>query len=426
MVGNLLVALVLLSGEIDVRATATAESRAGEAPNVAGSEPSAFFAEIVTPAAMFAYREPGLTFQATYSPRVYWQEPNLVSSLAPLLLHTADLRLEAKSTRRLTLGADLSGSIGKADYSQIGLLLGSAQPGQQSSAVPQVLEIASATGSLAARVTITRRWELDLHGQGLYWKSLGAVAGATLNITEQRSAGEQASAFYRLTPNHALGFGAAGSEASFSNGLDIYTIGPTVTWKAQLTPRDQLTLTVGLSYVRATGMAVSGTMPLLGPSGQAASPVGGFDLVSQLSRRDEFFILANASGGVDYYVDPVLGIAAPRARAGGGITAFMAPDWMAIVRGDFATAIRSTPLTPVSTGIPPVSSGYYPDETLVSLTASVRRSVNPFVFAELGGLWAERAPAFVTPDFQFRERQLWVFARLTWMSHPLPRQVQVQ
>ncbi|HSY39508.1 MAG TPA: hypothetical protein VLA79_08265, partial [Polyangia bacterium] len=141
MVGSVLVALVLLSGEIDVRATATAESRAGEAPIVSGSDASAFFAEIVTPSGMFVYQAPGLTFQATYSPRVYWQHPNFASSWAPLLLHTADLRLDAKSTRRLTLAADLSGSIGKADYSQIALLVGSSQAGQQS-AVPAVLEIA--------------------------------------------------------------------------------------------------------------------------------------------------------------------------------------------------------------------------------------------------------------------------------------------
>ena len=132
--------------------------------------------------------------------------------------------------------------------------------------------------------------------------------------------------------------------------------------------------------------------------------------------------MANATGGVDYFVDPVLGTTAPRARAGLGLTAVMAPEWMAIVRGDFATALRSTPLAPISLGSPG-SPPYYADETLVSLTASVRRVVTPAVFAEIGGLWAERAPAFVTPDFQFRERQLWVFARLAWTSHPLPRVV---
>lgn len=189
-----------------------------------------------------------------------------------------------------------------------------------------------------------------------------------------------------------------------------------MTWKVRLTPVDELKLTLGFTYVRAAGTLSPDTIPPLGPSGQTATPVGAFDLISRIARRDEFFLLANANGGVDYFVDPVLGTTAPRAQTGLGLTAIMAPDWMAIVRGDFSTALRSTPLAQIS-------PGYYPDETLVSLTASVRRVVTPSVFAEIGGLWAERAPAFVTPDFQFRERQLWVFARLAWTSHPLPRLV---
>ena len=416
MVGNVLVALVLLSGEIDLRASAVVESRAGETPILAGTNPTGFVAEIVAPAAMFVYSDPGLTFHAAYSPRVYWQHPNAVNSWAPLLLHTADLLLEERSTRRLSLIAGLTGAIGEPDYTQLQTLVG----GVGQSALPQITEIASVSGQLLARVTLTRRWELDLDGQALYWRSFGAApvvtTPTTTLITEQRSAGEQVTALYRLTPRHALGFGAAGSEASFSNGLQIYTVGPTVTWKVRLTPVDELKLTLGFTYVRAAGTLSPDTIPPLGPSGQTATPVGAFDLISRIARRDEFFLLANANGGVDYFVDPVLGTTAPRARAGLGLTAIMAPDWMAIVRGDFSTALRSTPLAQIS-------PGYYPDETLVSLTASVRRVVTPSVFAEIGGLWAERAPAFVTPDFQFRERQLWVFARLAWTSHPLPRLV---
>jgi len=51
----------------------------------------------------------------------------------------------------------------------------------------------------------------------------------------------------------------------------------------------------------------------------------------------------------------------------------------------------------------------------------VQRLISPAFFLAVGGMWAERAPAFVAPDFQFNQRQLWVFARLSWTSHPLPR-----
>jgi len=144
-----------------------------------------------------------------------------------------------------------------------------------------------------------------------------------------------------------------------------------------------------------------------------------------VARWDEFFILANAGGGVDYYVDPVLATAVPRARASGGITALMAPDWTATLRGDFSTALRSTayaipvPATSTAAPAPPV----YPDETVFSFSLSARRRVSTGAFAEIGGLWADRAPALVTPGFAFHQRQLWVFAQLAWTSHPVVQAV---
>ncbi len=283
--------------------------------------------------------------------------------------------------------------------------------------VPPITSIASAIGGITTRTALTRRWELDLDGHLFYWKALDLpppTAGASLlTITEQKSATEQATALFQLTRRHALGFGVAASEASYSTGIAVYTVGPTATWKVHLTPVDELKMLVGLQYARAT--EPSGVMmPLLGPSGQAVSPVGGFELLSQVARRDEVLILANAAAGVTYYVDPVVQIAAPRAEVAAGITGIMLPDWLATLRGDFATALRSTPLAPIG--------GFVPDETLASLTLAVQRRISPGLSLETGGTWAERAPAFVTSDFQFRERQLWAFARLSWASHPLPRQ----
>jgi hypothetical protein len=418
MVGNLLVALVLISGELDVQANAILETRAGLAPIIAGQESTAFVTEIVSPVGMFEYRDPALTFQVDYSPRIYWQHPNALDNWSPLVLHTANLLLNAKTTRRLTLIGSATGSIGNPDYIELQRLLNAVQ-------VPQIVKIASVTGHLGARVALTPRWELDLDGQLLYWRSLGGaidMSTGVATVTEQRAATEQATALYRLNPRHSLGFGAALSEASYNGGsLDIYTIGPTATWNVHLTQRDDLKVTFGITYVRAVGDSIGSTMPLFGSSGQAASPVGAFDLVSRVARSDEFFILVNASGGVDYYVDPVLATAVPRARTNAGITAIMAPNWAATLRGDFSTALRTTAfaLPVAATATTPASGPIYPDETVVSLSCAVRRRITPAAFAEIGGLWAERAPAFVTPGFEFHQRQLWVFAQLAWTSHPI-------
>src|SRR5450631_157753 len=428
MVGNLLVALVLISGEFDVQASAIVESRVGEAPIISGQEPEAFVTEIVTPVGMFEYRDPALTFQADYSPRIYWQHPNALNNWSPLLLQTANLLLNAKSTRRLTLLGSATGSYGNPDYIQLSQLLNTSQ-------IPRTTKIASVTGHLGARVALTRLWELDLDGQVFYWRSLDEMSAATTTgttVTNQKSATEQAAALYQLNPRHALGFGAALSEASYNGGsLDIYTIGPVLTWKVHLTPSEDLKLTLGLTYVRATGTAIGSTMPLFS-TGQAASPVGAFDFVSRVARKDEFFVLANASGGVDYYVDPVLATAVRRARVDAAITAIVAPDWAATLRVDFSTALRSTayPLPPPPTSTPPPATtvATYPDETLASVSFAVRRRLTTGVFAELGGMWADRAPAFVTPGFEFHQRQLWLFAQLAWTSHPVlqtvPRPIQ--
>ena len=423
MVGNLLVALALFSGELDVQATAVVEARAGEQPTLnftSGTyEQAPFVAAIVTPTGMLVYREPGLSLRLSYTPRVYWADPNGLGSTAPLLLHTVDFLVAAQTTKRFSLHADVAGSIGQADYSTIAALVGS--PTQMTGTVPPITNIASATGTITTRTALTRRWELDLDGHLFYWKALDPPADLlSTAITEQKSAAEQATALFQLTRRNALGFGVAASQASYSSGIAVYTVGPTATWRVHLTPVDELKMLLGLQYVRATeppASMLAGVPPLLGPSGQTVSPIGGFELVSRVSRRDEVLILANAAAGVTYYVDPVIQTAGPRAEAAVGITGIMLPDWLATVQGDFATVIRTTPLeVPVGAAVP--------DETVFSLTLAVQRRISPALFCEVGGAWVERAPALVTPNFQFDQRQLWVFARLSWTSHPLPRPIQ--
>src|SRR4051812_41935798 len=124
MLGNLLVALALLSGEFDVQATAVVEARAGEQPALLdNTQQQAFIAAIVTPTGTVLYREPGLSLRLSYSPRVYWAHPNVLSSGAPLLLQTADLVIVKQTTKRFALQGELSGSIGQPDYATLAAML---------------------------------------------------------------------------------------------------------------------------------------------------------------------------------------------------------------------------------------------------------------------------------------------------------------
>ena len=169
MVGNLLVALALFSGELDVQATAVVEARAGEQPAITdNNQEQAFVAAIVTPTGAVVYREPGLSLRLSYSPRIYWAYPNAIeNSVAPLLLHTAGLVVAAQTTKRFALQGELSGSFGQPDYSSLSQTF--------SGAVPQltITKIASATGGIITRTALTRRWELDARRSPLLLEGAG-------------------------------------------------------------------------------------------------------------------------------------------------------------------------------------------------------------------------------------------------------------
>ena len=91
------------------------------------------------------------------------------------------------------------------------------------------------------------------------------------------------------------------------------------------------------------------------------------------------------------------------------------------MHGDFGTILRNPP--PVDQ---PILVGVTPDETAFSISLSARRRVSENLFAEIGGLWADRGPVLSTPDFHFHQRQLWLHVSITGTTKPISRQVQPQ
>jgi hypothetical protein len=174
---------------------------------------------------------------------------------------------------------------------------------------------------------------------------------------------------------------------------------------------------------RAGGTLPPGVPPPLGADKQGASPVGAVQLISHLLRRDEFALLTETTGGVDYYIDPVLGTTAPRAFLSARLAGFAEPLWTAALRVDFATAIRTTPLVePIVNASGMTIGTTTPDETVLAVTLSAARQFSPNILGELGVRWAERGPAFVTPDFHFHQRQLWVYLAVTGRTKPEKRE----
>lgn len=428
----------LLLNTFGVQVSATSESRVGEAPIVGGANSQAFVAEILIPRLGLELRRPDLVFQLFYAVRFYWEDPNPDSTpdpvtgfvrtpWAPLILHTAGLGLDARASRRLSLTATATGSIGSPDYTTLPQILGTVQ-----GSLPPIVDIAAVDTEVRGRFRATRRLTLNLTGHLSYWHWLDAPPDLTSTTTGQTPlAGPifmtgqtlvtvTPEAEVVLTARDWLGMGAALGATSYSDGAGIYTATPEITWRTRVSPSTNFRLTGGVTYAEARGTSPLGTQPLLGASGSTVAPIGSFELFSSLMRHDQILVQGGLTGGVDFYVDPVFDSAVSRASAGGRLTLISSPLWMATLRGDFGTALRDTPYQTLLNGMP-VAGAIPPDETAFTVSLSGRRWMSENLVAEVGGIWADRAPALVTPDFKFHQRQLWIYVALTATTRPIAR-----
>jgi hypothetical protein len=423
--GAALVAFVYLAGEFNLQASAISETRAGEAPVTPGARTNAFIAEIVMPVGGFELRRPDLVFTGWYGPRIYWEDPNPLSQSGPLVLHTAALQLDARASRRVSLSGTATGSIGQPDYMSLPQVLGAVQ-----ATLPKVADLASVSGQARVVALPARRWEVDFATRIFYWQWLDTPTQrreATLpdedfvnqlpTITGQTLIGGEPTLFYSLDHRNTIGFGAnvtAVDETSYTLSWDVFTVSPGITWKRRLSPTGDMLLVLGATYAQMIGPTPFGITPPLGRTGHQASPVGSIDVGSRFMRYRTILFEGRAKAGVDYYIDPVLGTAVPRALADVAADA-LDGYWSYVVRADFATALRETPYAVVG----PRSA--VPDETVFSLAVAARHQLSPNLLGEVGALWADRAPAFVTPDFAFHQRQLWAYISISATTKPLVR-----
>jgi hypothetical protein len=402
-------------GFLALQASVASELRAGVAPVLPGADSQSFVAEILIPRLALELRNPGLVFLSWYAPRIFWEDPHPSSTSGTLVLHTLGLSLEARASRDVSMTASGSGSIGASDYTTVSQVLGTVQ-----ATLPPTVDLAAVNGQAKVVWKLTPRWGLSLAGLVSHWQWLdipATVAPAT--VTGQTLVSGEPAVGVLLTARDALGLGVAFGWVSYTYDAGAFadagafTISPATTWKRRIDRSVDLSVKLGLSYAQALGSPPPGAVPLLGIGRtQAVSPIGSADIVVRLARRNETMFLGRASAGVDYYLDPVLGIAVPRGSTGVELTALSVPSWTTTLRGDFATALQSVPVSP--TQVPP-------DETAFSLSVSVRRRVTENFYAEVGGQWTNRGPTLDTPDFRFDQRQYWAYLSLTATTRPVPR-----
>jgi hypothetical protein len=453
--GAAFVALLLLSGDLGSQASAvtdsrpgqsplelnglgyqlsaTSESRAGQAPVVPGSVPRAFVAEILTPLVGLELRRLDFDLQLFYSLRLYWEDPNALGKnpASPLILHSVGIALDTQLSHQVILTGSATGSLGSPDYTALPQVLGTGQ-----GSLPEVASIASVSAQARVRYLASRRWELEMNALASHYQwelskelldQIRTMPTGQPLITSQTVIDGQPEATFILTPRDSLGLAAAVEEAIYGTtlgaGASVLTVTPTATWKSRLTRRDTLRLTLGVAYGRSLDVP-AGTPNPLGPSGSGESPVGSVELLSRVAHHEDVTVQSRVAAGVDYYIDPVLGTALPRATAGAGLTVVSIPGWMVELRGDFGTVLRDPP--PIVVAATQTTPPRPPDETVFSVSLNGRRRISENLFGEVGILWADRGPVLSTPDFQFYQRQLWVHVSVTGTTKPIPRQVQPQ
>jgi hypothetical protein len=385
-----LLALAVFSAQVNAEALVRSESRAGQAPIVAGSESQTFVATLVRPVAQLELLQRGTILRLEYGPRIFWQDPRPIEASGPLILHTASASLESHAAPGVLFTAIATGSIGSPDYTALPQLLGTTQ-----GTLPVIARLASGAGSGSAAIQLTARTQLDVLAHASAWRSLDAPDGGTTAVTSLTQAGLASGATYRVTALQRIGLHADVGGAWYSTGLRYLTVTPMANWDAPLTPVHTLRATLGAVYAR----------PFLPPGAletraASISPVGSVDLEARVSRWENVVLRVNGGAAVTYFFDPVLGSASPRGAIRAGASLAVAPDWTASLRGDFGTGPR-------------LDAAPMADVTVFSVAASVRNALTRNLLVELGGMWADRAPAFGTPMFAFHQPQLWAFLAIT-------------
>ena len=440
-----LAALALLADPLELSAGVTAEVRVGQTPIVPGEDPKFAQGALLTPAVALDARSRELTLHLDYGLRLYGQHPHADGDKDILMLNVANLRLIALPSRISSVTASASAQLGATDYAFLTqtVLNQATMAPQTQSRTPEFLSL---TGTVTGLLRASGRLTLQLKTDGTYREprnvppatttsdmmstplisvfsfprqsALLVTPGITYALTRQDDLTFSTAFGYQSTSSDVTTKPMMGDPTTTTLNLSVFYVAPRVTWRRRLTPETDLGLSGGVAWSDYLAGSVRPTN---------ASPwtgLGSAELSSRLLQRHDVGLTARGSLMVDYFVDPILGIAGPRGSAGGGLAAVLPPDWALGLDLFFGTNLTAPQLPPQSmqgASIPNVSTL---DVTVASVTAWSRRRLSDNALAELGIRWSDRAPylgGVSAPTFGFHQRQLWVYVGFTATTRPQPR-----
>lgn len=408
-----LASLLLVAGEVELNATVTAETRAGQAPLRANEDPRAGVIGVLTPMGDLLIRQSDLEFRLEYGPRIFWRWPNLASRVKPLVLHVGNLTLATRLTPTLSLTGGSTVSAGEVDYSLLPQLVGSVQ-----ASLPTVASLLVATGRLGIDLQVTRLTRVGLALEASHRRPLGEVdptitPGAAF-LQRQSAVQAAPNMTVRLSRQDDVSFATAVAYRWFESGTNFLSVTPQAGWRRRLSATDEFRLSAGVTYGHVR-YAPNTPTPSGALAAETVSPVGSAEVGKLLLRHRSVALQGVAGAMVDYYVDPILTLAQKRVTVTARLLLSLRDRWTAGIETALGTSIE--PLAA------PGGMGTPPDATYASVTVPIRHRPADNVFLEFGGQWADRAPHTESSVFGFHQRQLWLYAMVTLTTREVPRWV---
>lgn len=404
-----LAGLILLSGELNLYGNAIAEVRVGQAPVQAGQDPVAGVAASIAPIAELEYMRLDRQIILDYGPRVLWRQPNALRSDKPLILHVMNLSVTVDATPTLRFIERGSVSYGEADYVALNQIFAA------QGFLPQVLNIFAVSAGTGLRWDAGRIWRYESMFDVEHREVVGdtgltnpdpmpvppPIDTVTLLSFRQTNLQLEASGIARVDRRNDLVLTTAVSDRILHNGVDVFAVTPQIGWRTRLARGTELRFNGGITYAKDLG-----TVKLVGQSG-VVRPVGNVELNALLLGRRGVAWRGVGGLAVDYFVDPFLRAAGPRAVAVVRSLVLFEPNWTAGVEASFATSLRATA---------PQIGGPLADETTVSVALPVRRRLSTHLIGEVGLRWSVRAPRIRADEVTFHQRQTWFYISLTATS----------
>lgn len=420
--------LLCLAGQVDLDGVVVAETRAGQAPVVAG-QPSQFgVIGVLTPGAQLRYASRITELRLDSGVRIFWREPNYLGLSRPLFLSITTLAASSRLTHQFKGTATSSISVGEPDYTELARILGPSQ-----ALLPQgIAEVLSITAGLRGDYQASRTLSLGLGTEFIHRRPLGNTAAeevldrrtsdtppqevptAVADVfPRQTSITIVPSALAQVSPRDGIIFTSVASYGTYSTGSTILTITPLFGWAGHVTRDLDLRLLGGITYVNVLKVppvpVAAGSNTLTQPSSEVR-PAADAQMSVRVITQGQVLVRSNTQVRADYFVDPVLGVATPRGLILTGLTATFAPAWMVGVNGSFTTSLSAHALP----GTP------RPDETIVAVSLPAQHRLSENLVMEMGARWADAGPHLSTGGLGFHQRQVWIYLMLTATSRRVP------